>query len=55
MKQTVKRFSQNFMIDDCFGEIGTLNTTHHIEVKDNVKPVVTPVRKVLHALEPKLE
>ena len=32
-----------------------MNTTHHIEVKDNVKPVVTPVRKVLHALEPKLE
>ena len=27
---------------DCFGEIGTLNTTHHIEVKDNVKPVVNP-------------
>ena len=40
---------------DCFGEIGTLNTTHHIEVKDNVKPVVTPVRKVPHALKPKLE
>ena len=39
---------------DCFGEIGTLNTTHHIEVKDNVKPVVTPVRNVPHALKPKL-
>ena len=25
---------------DCFGEIGTLNTTHHTEVKDNVNPVV---------------
>ena len=33
---------------DCFGEIGTL-------VKDNVKPVVTPVRKVPHALKPKLQ
>ena len=33
---------------DCFGEIVTLNTTHHIEVNNNVKPVVTPVRKVLH-------
>ena len=32
-----------------------MNTTHHIEVKDNVKPVVTPVRKVPHALKPKLE
>ena len=40
---------------DCFGEIGTLNTTHHIEVKHNVKPVVTPVRKVPHELKPKLE
>ena len=40
---------------DCFGEIGTLNTTHHIEVKDNVKPVVTPVHKAPHALKPKLE
>ena len=27
---------------DCFGEIETLNTTHHIEVKHNVKPVVIP-------------
>ena len=42
-------------LHDCFGEIGTLNTTDHIEVKDNVKPVVTPVRKVPHALKPKLE
>ena len=40
---------------NCFGEIETLNTTHHIEIKDNVKPVVTPVRKVQHALKPKLE
>ena len=39
---------------DCFGEIGTLNTTNHIEVKDNVKPVVNPFRKVPHALKPKL-
>ena len=32
-----------------------IRTTHHIEVKDNVKPVLTPVRKVSHALKPKLE
>ena len=32
-----------------------MNTTHHIEVKGNVKPVVTPVRKVPHVLKPKLE
>ena len=40
---------------DCFEEIGTLNTTHHIEVKDNVKLVVIPVRKVPQALKPKVE
>ena len=40
---------------DCFGEMGTLNTTHHIEVKENVKPVVNPARKAPHALKPKLE
>ena len=32
-----------------------MNITDHIEVKDNVKPVVTPVRKVPHVLKPKLE
>ena len=37
-----------------FEEIGTLNTIHHIKVEDNVKPLVTPVRKVSHALKPKL-
>ena len=31
---------------DCFGEIGTLKNTHHIEIKDNVTPVVTPVTKI---------
>ena len=41
---------------DCFGEeIGTLNTTHRIEVKDNVKSVVTTVRKVSHELKSRLE
>ena len=36
---------------DCFGEIDT----DHVEVKDNVKQVVTPVCKVPHALKLKLE
>ena len=36
-------------------EIGTLNTSHHIEVKGSVKPVVTPARKVPQVLKPKLE
>ena len=40
---------------DCFGEIGTLKNTHHIEIKDNVIPVVTSVQKILLALKPKLE
>ena len=34
---------------------GTLITTHHVEVKDNVKPVVTLIWKVPHMLKPKLE
>ena len=53
----VKTNGEIFFLEfhDCFGEIETLNTTHHIEVKHNVKPVVTPVRKVPHALKPKLE
>ena len=40
---------------DCFGEIRTLKNTHHIKIKDNVTPVVTPVRKAPLALKPKLE
>ena len=32
-----------------------MNITDHIEVKDNIKPVVTPARKVPHVLKPKLE
>ena len=31
----------------CFGEIETLNKTHHIEVQDNVKQVVTKLEKEL--------
>ena len=40
---------------DCFWEIGTSKNIHHIEIKDNVTPVVTPVRKIPLALKPKLE
>ena len=40
---------------DCLGEIGTLKNTHHIEIKDNVTPVVNPVGKIPLALKPKLE
>ena len=47
-----KKDNENFFLEfhDCFGEIGTLKTTHHTEVKDNVKPLVTPVGKVPHLM-----
>ena len=32
---------------DCFGEIGTLKNTQHVEINSNVTPVVTRVRKIL--------
>ena len=40
---------------DCFREIGTLKNTLHIEIKDNVTHVVTPVRKIPLTLISKLE
>ena len=40
---------------DCSGETVTLKNTHHIEVKDNVTPVVTPVRKISLLLKTNLE
>ena len=39
---------------DCFGEIETLKNIHNIEIKDNVTPVITPVRKIHLALKLKL-
>ena len=50
---TDEQFLSEF--SDCFGEIRTLKNTHHIEIKDNVTPVVTSVRKIPPALKPKLE
>ena len=40
---------------DCFGELGTLSRTFHMELKDNVQPIVVPPRKVPFALRDKLE
>ena len=34
---------------DCFGEVGTLKNTYHIELKDDVQPVVVPPRKMPYA------
>ena len=48
-----KRFLSEF--SDCFGEIGTLKNTDHIEIKDNVTLAVTPSRKIPLALKSKLE
>ena len=40
---------------DCFGEIGCLTRIHHIGIRNDVEPVITPVRKVPFALKPKLK
>ena len=40
---------------DCFGEVGILKNTYHIELKDDVKPVVVPPRKVPYALKDPLK
>ena len=40
---------------DCFGYLGTLNKTYHIELKDNIQPTVVPPRKVPFALRDKLK
>ncbi|CAB4018481.1 Hypothetical predicted protein [Paramuricea clavata] len=40
---------------DCFGEIGTLKSTYHMTLKDDVRPVVVPPRKVPFALKDRLK
>ena len=50
-----KKNSFLFEFSDCFREIGTLNKTHHIEIKENLTSVVTPVRRIPHSLKPKVE
>ena len=39
---------------DCFGEIGTLQKTHHITLKDNAQPVIHSARRVPFALKDRL-
>ena len=51
-------FSSNTIPDDypeCFGEIGTLKSTYHMEIKDDVSPVVVPPRKIPFALKDRLK
>ena len=48
-----KQFLSEF--SDYFGEKGILKNTHHNEIKDNVTPEVTPVRKIPLAFKPKSE
>ena len=38
----------------CIGSKG-LNKIHHIEITDDIKPVVVPVRKIPYALKSKLK
>ena len=40
---------------DCLGKIGCLNKIHHTEIRDDVKPVVVPVRKIPCAFKSKLK
>ena len=44
-----------YEFSDCFGEIETLNKTHHINIKESFTPVVTIFRRILHSLKPKVE
>ena len=51
-------FSSSTILDDypeCFGEIGTLKSTYHMEIKDDVSPVAVPPRKVPFALKDRLK
>ena len=45
----------NEEFSDCFGEISCLPRVHHIEIIDDVKPVISSVRKIPFALKPKLK
>ena len=47
-------FFVDYIPDDClnsFGELGTLNRTYHIELKDNAQSTVVPPRNVQFASE----
>ena len=51
-------FSSSKIPDDypeCFDEIRTLKSTYHMEIKDDVSPVVVPPRKVPFALKDQLK
>ena len=40
---------------DCFGDISCLQRTHHIDGRDNVKPVIAPIHLIPVALKSKLK
>ena len=55
---TEESFSSSKIPDDypeCFDEISTLISTYHMEIKDDVSPVVVPPRKVPFALKDRLK
>ncbi len=58
LEDDVAEFMVDYIPDDyldCFRDLGTLNRTYHIELKDNVKPTVVPPRKVPFALIDRLK
>ena len=48
-----KSFPLSFQI--VLGEIGAVNKVHHTEIKENLIPTVTSVRRIPHSLKPKVE
>ena len=51
-------FLEDYIPDDyldCFGDLGTLNRTYHIELKDNMQSTAVPPRKFPFALRDKLK
>ena len=40
---------------DCIGDVGTLPSTYHIELKENAQPVVVPPRKLPFAMKQRVK
>ena len=40
---------------DCFGNLGCLQTVHHIAVNESIKPVIHPPRKIPYAMLDRLK
>ena len=59
--QRVRNITQNNSrtffaeFNDCFGDIGSLPKTHHISVKPEVTPIISPARRIPVALHDKVK